>query len=233
MSQLFSRANAVLLFAVGCALIFPACKTEQKITTKSRKYAIDQGAWEKTGATDDSDELKEKFGTSYKDAFGDDEDGDKAKLSSFAGKMFNDGGRDIAGREFRGVREVGEAGEFKTPEYLKRQEFRNREGEARESGQEARYGQAAVDDVNQSFRGGDEEVTFWQKLNPFRKERSSPAAEADQVFNAADYKPGNRAQAEARTPVPMVSFGDGIGDYRDKSMSMDDVRKLVSPEAFR
>lgn len=233
MSQTLSRATPVVLLAVFCALVFPACKTEQTVVTKSRKYAIDQGAWEKNGDSDDSDVIREKFGTSYKAAFGDDDDGDKAKLSSFAEKMFDDRGRDIAGREFRGVREVGEAGEFKTPEYLKRQEFRNRKGEVRESGQEARYGQAAVDDIDESFRGGDEEVTFWQKLNPFRKKRSKPAREAGQVYNAADYKPGNRAQAEARTPVPMASFGDGIGDYRDKSISMDDVRKLVSPEAFR
>ena len=215
------------------SLVLPACKTEQTITTKSRKYTIDQGAWEKTGEKDDSDEIREKFGTSYKDAFGDDEDGDKARLSSMQGKMFNDRGRDIAGREFRGVREVGEMGEFRTPEYLKRQEFRNRKGEVRDADREARYGQAAVDDIDESFRGGDEELTFWQKLNPFRKKSSTPAREAGRVFDAADYKPGNRAQDEARTPVPMASFGEGIGDYRDKSMSMDDVRKLLEPEAFR
>jgi hypothetical protein len=233
MSQTLSRATPVVLLAVGCALVFPGCKSKQTIITKSRKYAIDQGAWEKNGASDDSEVIRDKFGTSYKDAFGNDEEGEGAKLSSLAGKMFNHRGRDISGQEFRGARAVGEAGEFKTPEYLKRQEFRNRKGEVRESGQEARYGQAAVDDIDQSFRGGDEEVTFWQKLNPFRKKRSKPAREAGQVYSAADYKPGNRAQAEARTPVPMASFGDGIGDYRDKSISMDDVRKLVSPEAFR
>jgi hypothetical protein len=233
MSQSISRTIPVVLFAVACALVLSACKTEQKITTKSRKYAIDQGAWEKSGEKDDSEELREKFGTSYRDAFGDDEDGDKAKLSSLQGKMFNDRGRDISGREFRGVREVGESGNYKTPEYLKRQEFKNRKGEVRDSDQEARYGQVAVSDIDQSFRGGEEEVTFWQKLNPFRKKRSTPAREASQVFSAADYKPGNRAQNEARTPVPMASFGSGIGDYRDRSISMDDVRKLVSPEAFR
>ena len=233
MNQAVSRAIPAVLLAAFFALVFPACKAEPKITTRSRKYAIDQGAWEKSGDKDDSKEIREKFGTSYQAAFGDDEDGENAKFSSMQGKMFNHRGRDISGQEFRGVREVGETGEFRTPEYLKRQEFRNRKGEVREADREARYGDLAVGDIDQSFRGGDEEVTFWQKLNPFRKKRSTPAREADRVFDAADYKPGNRAQDEARTPVPMASFGDGVGDYRDKSMSMDDVRKLVSPAAFR
>ena len=233
MSQSNYRAIPIVMLALCCALVLPACKTEQTVITTSRKYAIDQGAWEKNGESDDTDVIRDKFGTSYKDAFGNDEEGEGAKLSSLAGKMFNDRGRDIAGREFRGVREMGETKEFKTPEYLKRQEYRDRKGEVRDSEKEARYGQATVDDIDQSFRGGDKEVTFWQKLNPFSKKSSTPAREADQVFSASDYKPGNRAQEDARTPVPMASFGDGIGDYRDKSISMDDVRKLVSPEAFR
>ena len=204
------------------ALVMASCKSQQTVTTKSSRYVIN------TGDDDNTDEIKAQFGTTYADAFGDDKDGKKAKRSKLEGKMF--GGTDeIASKEFRGVKEYGETSEFRTPEYLKRQELRT--PEAREAGKESRAGQSTFREADRSFRGA-EELTFWQKLNPFRR-RDTPAREASKVFKAGDYKPGNRSVAGSLTPEPMGSFGAGYGDYRENSKSMDDVKRLLNPEAYR
>jgi len=201
-----------------------SCKTQQTITPKSSRYVIN------TGEEDDSDEIEAQFGTSYAEAFGEEADGSGAKRSSLEGKMYKGAGAtDLTTKEFRGVKEFGESKEFRTPEYLKRHELSM--PDAREAGRTSRDGQSAFREGNRNFRGAGE-LTFWQKLNPFRR-RATPAREADKVFQAKDYKPGNQAVGSSLVPEPMGSFGSGIGDYRDNSMSMDDVKRLLSPETYK
>lgn len=224
------------LLVVACALLVPAltsCKAKQKVTTKSMRYAIDQGAWDKSGEKDDSAKIRKKFGADFNEVFGDDPYGGDAKRSSLEDKMFDHRGKDISKEEYRGVRELGELEEFRTPEYLRRQEFRDGTRTAGEADVSTRDGQMVFRDGERNYRGGNEELTFWQKLNPFSKKQSRPARETGKVYRTGDYDAGNRAQDEALVPQPMATFGDGPGDYRDHSMSMDDVRKLLSPEAFR
>jgi len=205
---------------------FVSCKTQQTVTTKSSRYVIN------TGDEDDSEEIEEQFGTSYAEAFGEEADGSGAKRSKLEDKMFSstgDGGDDLTSKEFRGVKEFGESKEFRTPEYLKRHELNT--PDAREAGRLSRDGRSVFREGDRTFRGG-EELTFWQKLNPFRR-RDTPARESDKMFQVKDYKRGNEAVNSSLVPVPMGSFGEGIGDYRDNSMSMDDVKRLVSPETYK
>ncbi len=201
-----------------------SCKTQQTITQKSSRYVIN------TGDEDNSDEIEAQFGTSYAEAFGEESDGSGAKRSKLESKMFSGAGdSDLTSEEFRGVKDFGESKEFRTPEYLKRHELST--PDANEAGKKSRDGRSVFRESDRNFRGADE-LTFWQKLNPFRR-RATPAREADKMFQRKDYKRGNQAVSSSLVPVPLGSFGDGIGDYRDNSMSMDDVKRLVSPETYK
>ena len=133
-----------------------SCKTQQTVTPKSSRYVIN------TGEEDNSDEIEAQFGTSYAEAFGEESDGSGAKRSKLENKMFSGagtGGTDLTSKEFRGVKDFGESKEFRTPEYLKRQEFGT--SDAREAGKISRDGQSVFREGDRSFRGADE-LTFWQ-----------------------------------------------------------------------
>lgn len=213
-------------FLVLSLLSAVACKTQQTIIPKSSRYVIN------TGTEDNSDEIEAQFGTSYAEAFGDKGDGSGAKRSKLEDKMFagmGAGATDLTSKQFRGVKEFGESKEFRTPEYLKRHEMST--PEAREAGQVSRDGRSEFRESDRAFRGA-EELTFWEKLNPFRS-RATPARESDKMFRARDYKAGNRAVEGSLDPQPMSTFGEGPGDYRDNAMSMDDVKRLVSPETYK
>lgn len=224
---------------VACLLLPPAmllqsCKTQRTITTKSSRYIINEDTGDGVTGTADTggvEETREHFGTSYAEAFGEDEGGGDARRSSLENKMFGGDTRDVTAEEFRGAKKFGETQEFRTPDFLKRQEIRDGDRAAQESTRNARQGQVSYRESDLTYRGSDEELTFWQKLNPFRKS-NRPAREQSRVFRTGDFGSGNEAIAEAPTPEPMGTFGEGIGDYRESSMSMDDVRKLLDPGAF-
>lgn len=205
-------------------LIMVSCKTQQTVTPKGSRYVIN------TGEKNNSDEIQAQFGTSYAEAFGTKADGSGAKRSRMEDKMFSGASAiDPASKEFRGVKDFGGSKEFRTPEYLKRHELNS--PDAREAGKSSRDGRSVFREGDRTFRGADE-LTFWQKLNPFSR-RGSVAREADKTFKVKDYKRGNKAVGSAIVPDPMASFGDGPGDYRNNSMSMDDVKRLVSPETYK
>ena len=224
------KINATYFLLTGLLvpgwLSMVSCKSQQTVTTKSSRYVIN------TGDDDNSDEIEAQFGTSYAEAFGENADGSGAKRSKLESKMFvgaDGGGSDLTSKEFRGVKDFGESKEFRTPEYLKRHEMNT--PDAREAGKKSRDGRSVFREGDRTFRGA-EELSFWQKLNPFRR-RATPAREADKMFRAKDYKRGNKAVDSSLVPEPMGTFGDGIGDYRDNSMSMDDVKRLLSPETYK
>lgn len=115
--------------------------------------------------------------------------------------------------------------EFKTPEYLKRQQFATKS-----------YNEGS----NQQARESNQETQFVKKLfdtkssdmgNKAARENGSVASRFDKDFATSSNRTGTKAQKNAAIPTGAVQ---GLSGYKENmSLSVDDVRKMVSPDSIR
>ena len=181
------------------------------------------------GDLGDEDEIRSKFAESgwEKDKNGNITGAKRRNL--FSDKNFNRGSdfdkkeAKIANKEV--TREV-----FRTPEYLERQKFdTDSANEGTLAAREADFDNQRAGEFREEAReSGSEATGFFEKLNPFRKKPS--AREAGQAFKTPS---GSRfARARENVAVPTAVSMPRDGDLNRAAMSMDDVKKLLHPEAF-
>lgn len=115
--------------------------------------------------------------------------------------------------------------EFKTPEYLKNSEFAGTKS-FRDAGQTARESGSENKRVANKL--------FQTKSNStgdnVARESGSTNRNSDKSFKTALNRTASKAQDNAAIPTPF----DGMRGYRDNAhMTVDDVKKLVTPEAIQ
>lgn len=136
----------------------------------------------------------------------------------------NETGRSFTGKKAKLKKDEFASKEFRKPEYLKRQEFA-----ATQSFREA----------DQTARESGEETTRFSKLFKTNSHSATNQAAAEngsrnrlfnKTFDTNTDRTAARAQRQAAIPDPV----NATAGYQDNAaMTMDDVKKLVNPEASR
>lgn len=174
---------------------------------------------------DDSDQIRKKFADS---GWKTNEEGEMVPRNQdlYRGKKFGRG-KDFEKKDARLAKRETEQKYFKTPEYLERQEFATKS--AREGSNNAREGLFEKNRADESGRSANTDAKdgFLAGLNPFK---TSSARESGESFNTSTNRQISRAQQNAA--YPRGTSQAEMGFYTDSVNTLDDVKKLLNPEAF-
>ncbi|MCB1231435.1 MAG: hypothetical protein KDN19_14275 [Verrucomicrobiae bacterium] len=198
---------------------------EAKSNVRSR-IGFDSEFLKKRGIEgDDSDKIRQKYADS---GWKTDENGKMVPRNSnlYEGEEYGRG-RDFKKKEARLSKRETEKKYFKTPEYLERQEYATKS--AREGDDNAREG---LFDKNRAGEAGrtantDPKPGFLEGLNPFK---TSTARESGDTYRTTANREAAKAQSNAA--YPRGTSQSEMGFYTDSVNTMDDVKKLLHPEAF-
>ncbi len=216
--------HQIRLVAVAvCALVL-LCQCEtQRTYGEIRRGGItfDQGMWGGQGGGDDAAEIRSKFAEK---GYSIGEDGtikaDKPDLFSDQKARGTDGSFDKKEAKFK--KSEARTKEFRTPEYIKRQQYAGAE-EARESGSTAREGDF------QNSRDRDSRKLF-QKRSKTSTELASFNTRSFEGGNRQFDAGGDRVGSRAIDTAPVADGTRQTAGYQDNaSLSMDDVKKMVNP----
>lgn len=223
------RTHAILLLlGLAPTILLSACVTQREAKGNVRtRIGFDSEFLKSRGvAGDDSDKIRKKFADS---GWTTNEEG---KMVARHSDLYRDKsvgrGRDIEKKDAALGGRDAEKKYFKTPEYLERQTYATRDG-AREGGTSAREGAFDAQRAEESGREADRgsEPGFLSGLNPFKR---TTASESGDPFRASTNRQVARAQSSA--PRPSGVRQAEMGFYTDSVNTMDDVKKLLHPEAF-
>ncbi len=212
MNRLLSIAGAVALASV----ILSSCATKRTVLSERRGTT-------KFG-DDDSDEIRKKF-TDH--GYSIDESGtinaDNKNLysnrdSKAGNKVF--GGRKDARIQNRNASKK----EFKTPEYLKRSQYNGTIKTPYESSMVAEDGNNRASETGRSF--AKKEAGFIQKMNPFASKRFRGSN--DTFKTTANYT-GTKALRNSPRADGVQRTSGFLGDAE---MTVDDVKRMVNPNAY-
>ncbi len=211
--------------ALMSSLLLSAC-VKRTVTTRKRTYSITGSG----GEPDDSDKLKKRFAS----GFSVDKDGNMKtdKKDLYTDKSFRSSrGDDYKAKAFRLGKKDFEAKEFKTQEYLNRQQ----DYRTKDSNMSREVRESDVDRFT-TINGSEEawirktKPGFLDWLNPFSKKREFQGAE--KTYRTSINRRGSRAVSSAPIPVPMSGIGASPLDQRNPALSMDDVKKMINPAAY-
>ena len=230
----FAQTRSLAFVASVLAVALSSCVTKREEMGAVRSsFGFDGALWGGqgggSGKDSDTSELKSKWADAGWQL---DEDGkikSTRKKEPFSGKSrYSDKqfGRKDAKLENREVaREV-----YSTPEYLDRQKFKGGKT-AKESklvSRESNFDANRAGEFGQTAReSGDDSPGFLNGLNPFR---TKSAREGGSTFKTKADRQGSRAQANAAVPLPGPLPRDG--NMARSALTMDDVKKMLSPESF-
>ncbi len=221
-----SRALAAGLAAVALLGLTSCLTTREAKSNVRTRIGFDNNFLKGRGVeADDSDKIRKKFADS---GWTTDEDG---KMTARNPNLYEGEevgrGRDFKKKNAHLSKRDAEKKYFDTPEYLERQQYAT--DEAREGGDSAREGLFDRNRPEESGRSAnaDSKPGFLAGLNPFK---TSTARESGDTYRTSADREGTRAQADAVVPRG-VSQGE-LGYYSDSINTMDDVKKLLHPEAF-
>ncbi len=215
----------IVRVATLATVVVTFCQCETKRTVKSTRSSIsfDEGSWGGQGGGEDPSAIRSKFAErGYTIA----EDGsikaDKSDL--YAGQKPRGLDRNFGKKEARFEKMNAETKAFRTPEYLKRQEYGGVTS-ARESGSAAREGNsnqskdaAAGKLFKKRTQSSTELATF--ETGSHRDSDDAFETNADRIAPAVAEAP--RATGTPRT----MGYQDNV------AMSMDDVKKMLNPNAY-
>ncbi|MEM7699030.1 MAG: hypothetical protein AAF236_11555 [Verrucomicrobiota bacterium] len=222
--MIFSRSLLTRsVLAVSAVMLLCQCQTQRTVKSVRSSISFDEGMWGGQGGGD-QDQIREKF---INKGFKIDEQGNfvanETDLYSDSEARGLDGS--FRKKQARFGRDEFQREEFRTPEYIARQEF-NGTSEARESGAEARESNFAASRNDDSGR-----------LFGRRGESRSTSGE---TFETGAYRAGerqvayqeNREAAQADSVRPQ-GYRQTAGFKSNASLSVDDVRKMVSPGSIQ
>lgn len=219
-----ASVSARTLLAFGAISFLCQCTTT---TTTTRKSTIkfDEGMWGGQGGND-SGEIRSKFAEK---GYSIGEDGsivaDKPNL--FAGDKAKGLDGKFGKKEAKFKNDVARTKEFRTPEYIKRQEFAGAEA-ARESGSSAREGNSRTSSDRQASKLFQRTKT--EGSNQLASFDTGNASGVDKRFSTSSDALGSEGIANA--PRPAGIRQESAGYKANAGMSVDDVRKLLSPGGY-
>lgn len=222
MVTLFYRTFRVV---AATTLTLALCQCETKRTVKSTRSSIsfDEKSWGGQGGGADTAEIKSKFAER---GYTITEEGtikaDKPDL--YAGQKPRGLDGKYGTKEARFEKMEAETKAFRTPEYLKRQEYAG-VATARESGSAAREGNSNKSRDAQAGKLFNKQTKSSTELATFD---TGSHRDSDSVFaTSAD------RSASAVTEAPRATGTPRRMGYQDNvAMSMDDVKKMLNPNAY-
>jgi len=216
------RSFLVRIAAPACLLLLCQCETTRTVKSTRSSFTFDEKMWGGQGQADSS-EIRSKFAErGYKIA----EDGtivaDKPNL--YSGQTPRGLEREFDTKEARFKKMDAETKEFRTPEYLQRQEFRG-VTEARESGRGAREGNSTRSPDLASGKLFEKRSKDSTQLAAFETGSDRASGEVFPTSPAPDADAVRNAPRATGTPRKM-GYQDNV------AMSMDDVKKMLNPGAY-
>lgn len=211
------------LAALAAATLLASC-TQRTITTRQRSYSI------AGSESDDSDKMRERYATGF--TVGEDGTMQSDKKELYEGKSFrNAEGNEKDLKSFRMGNKDLDMKEYRTPEYLTRQgDFRTKDSRMPKDARESDVERFTTAYGDQQARLKDSKPGFLDWLNPFSKQKDY--RDSGRTYRTFDNRRGAGAIESAASPVPMSQIGAGPQDQRNTALSMDDVKKMVSPETY-
>ncbi|MCF6313490.1 MAG: hypothetical protein L3J39_13680 [Verrucomicrobiales bacterium] len=223
------RHLMALLLSALIALL--ACSCTRTITTKRRSYSISGSGSD--GAPDDSDKMRDQYASGF-------ERGEDGMMKSNKKELYKDqsfrnaktNGKGAEHKLFRNGKKDWSMKEFRTPEYLTRQQdYRTRESNISKDARESDVDRFTTADGDQVARIRNRKSGFLDWLNPFNNK--SEFYGANKGYRTGGNRTGARAISSAAEPIPMSSIGAGPQDQVNQSLSMDDVKKMLNPASYR
>lgn len=219
-----SRAFRYCAFAaLGAAILLASC-AQRTVTTRQRTYSI------AGSESDDSDKMKNRYAAGF--SVGEDGTMQSDKKELYEGKSFRnaeDNEKDL--KSFRMGKKDLDMKEYQTPEYLTRQkDVRTKDSRMPKDARESDVERFTTAYGDRQARIKDNKPGFLDWLNPFSKQKDY--RDSDRTYRTFDNRSGNRAIDSAASPVPMSQIGASPQDQRNTALSMDDVKKMVSPETY-
>jgi len=214
---LVSAVGFVLLASLLCQ-----CKTTRTVKSTRSSVSFDENMWGGQGEAD-SGEIRSKFAErGYKIS----DDGsilaDKPDLYKGQKPRGLDG--DFQTKKARFEKTTAETKAFRTPEYLKRQEYAGISA-ARESGMGAREGNSTRSPDKAAGKLFDKKAKDSTDLSTFGTGAYRESRET--------YKTTSDVAAAAVTEAPRATGTPRTMGYQDNvAMSMDDVKKMLNPGAY-
>lgn len=200
------------------------CETQRTVKSTRSTISFDQRTWGGQGSGDNSQEIRSKFAER---GYQVQEDGtikaDKPDL--YSTEKLNGFEKQFGTKEARLKKDIAKTNEFKTPEYLVRQDFKG-DKTARESGTLARESNSEKSQDRQSGK--------------FFKSKTKSSGELA-AYGTKDYGDGNNAfktKTDRATSAAVANSANASGTtrpvgYQDNiSMSMDDVKKMLNPGSY-
>lgn len=209
--------------AVVSSGFFVSCTTREELSPVRTSYSI-------IAEDDDSDEIRKKFAESgWKIG----EDGKivparEKNKDMFSGKEFRGSDKEMGEKRARLSRKKIGGEKLEMPEYLSRQkEFGTKE--SKEGGKLARESLRDKFRLKERNQVADTKGKSW--LEKLGLVDNKPARDSGKKYKTSKNRELTTAGREAVAPNPR-KMSSGGGFYRDSDMSIDEVRKLVSPDAF-
>jgi len=218
--MIFQRRQLITTAGSLAAVVFLCqCETERTVTTRKSNVSFDQGIWGGQAAASGGEDTKRITQRGYEI----DESGniiaDKPNL--YADKTMRGSDKTFGKKQARFGNMEAKTKEFKTPEYLVRQDFKT--GEAKESGSQAREG------GSRNRQAG--------KLFQTKSKASSDAGSFETgTFDQSGEKYQTNADRVGSAGIASAPIADGsrrtMGFQDNTSMSLDDVKKMVNPGTY-
>lgn len=212
--QIFTTAGSLAAMVFLCQ-----CETERTVTTRKSTVSFDQGMWGGQAEGSSGEDKKKITQRGYE--IGPDGSIIADKPNLYADKKVRGVDKQFGKKQARFKNMEAKTKEFKTPEYLVRQDFKT--GEAREAGATAREGGSRDRQAGKLFATKSKtssDVGSYETGN-FRQSGNIFSTNADRI--------GSAGVAEA--PI-----ADGtrqtMGFQDNASMSVDDVKKLLNPGSY-
>ncbi len=205
------------------SLVLVSCA--RTVTTKKRTYSI-------VGSDkDDSDKMRERYASGFE--VGEDGTMQTNKKDLYTGKSFrNSKDKDAHLKSYRSGKKDLDFKDYRTPEYLTRQKgFDTKDSRINKDARESDVDRFTTITGDQEAHIKQNKRGFFDWLNPFSKKKTYQGA--DISFRTSADRTGSRAVAGAPVPEGMSRIGAGPQEQISPALSMDDVKKMLNPAAYR
>lgn len=213
-----------LPIALTAVLFLCQCETKRTVKSTRSSISFDERMWGGQGGGADEGKIRSKFADKGY-SIGDDGKIKADKPNLYADEKAKGLDGKFGKKQARFKNSEARTKEFRTPEYLKRQQFRGADA-ARESGSQAResnFGNSRDRQANKLFG----------KKSQSTSELTSFATSTDSATNKSFSTGADRAGSEAISSAPVARGRQQTMGYQDNaSLTLDDVKKMVSPGSY-
>ena len=221
------RGIRLILSGLPALLLVSCFTTREEVSEVRTSFSVDDGYWGADDDTsknaDDSDQIRSRFADAgWKVS----EDGEMtARDSNLYREDRVERGKTPFGKdESRWSGKEAETKSYDTPEFLDRKLYST--NSAREGKDRGLFGNDRAGETGR-MANTDPKDGFLSGLNPFK---TGSARESGDSFRTSEFRPGSRARSRAAIPTS-VSQGE-LGYYSDSVTTLDDVKRMLNPEAF-